>query len=104
MAEIWDLSVVELSERVRCRELSPLDVTRCLLGRIEEFEPALRAWEAVDADGALATARQLERWMAAGDSLGPLAGVPLGIKDYYDVAGLPTTAGSPLLAGKLAEQ
>lgn len=104
MSEIWELGVVELATRIRQREVLPIEVVRCLLERIAALDPGLQAWQRVDADGALAAADGLERRLTAGEPLGPLAGVPIGIKDYYDVAGLPTTAGSPLLAENIAER
>lgn len=65
------------------------------LRRLETTEPELRAWVRVDADGARA---QAERAPA-----GPLSGVPFGVKDIIDVAGLPTECGSPLRRGRIAE-
>ncbi|WP_241266884.1 amidase family protein [Streptomyces scabichelini] len=65
------------------------------LRRLRKTEPDLRAWVLVDADGARA---QAERAPA-----GPLSGVPFGVKDIIDVAGLPTECGSPLRRGRIAE-
>ncbi len=70
-------------------------VTACL-DQIERFENRLRAWVAVDAEGALRQARELDAARAARAAAGPLAAVVLGVKDIIDVQGLPTRAGSPL--------
>ena len=104
MAEIWQLSAVETVGLVRRGALSPVEVVRSLLGRIEALEPSLQAWTALDAEGALAAARGIERRISRREPLGPLAGLAVGLKDLYDVAGLPTTAGSPILADNRAEK
>src|SRR5262249_43946481 len=74
--------------RTTCRDL----LLKCL-DRIEEWEPRLKAWVRVDRDGALAQAAALDLELRAGQPRGPLHGIPIGIKDIIDVAGLPTAAG-----------
>ena len=66
------------------------------LANIERFEPQVRAWVLVDADGAREAARRLDAELAQGRCRGPLHGAPIGIKDIVDVAGWPTKAGSRL--------
>jgi len=73
---------------------SPVDVTSACLRRIEETEPALHAWVFVDRDGALQSAATAERELAEGIDRGPLHGIPIGVKDIFDVAGWPTRCGS----------
>ncbi|WP_165227627.1 amidase [Aquisphaera insulae] len=68
-------------------------VQRCL-DRIDEKDETIRAWVVVDRDGALARARELDEELRAGRDLGPLHGIPLGVKDIIDVRGLPTGCGS----------
>jgi len=68
-------------------------VEACLAG-LRAREPEVLAWAHVDADGALATARERDAEAKAGRPRGPLHGVPVGIKDIFDVAGMPTTAGA----------
>ncbi len=65
---------------------------RCL-DRIAEWEPRVRAWVRVDREGATAQAERLDRELAEGIDRGPLHGIPIGIKDIVDVAGLPTASG-----------
>jgi aspartyl-tRNA(Asn)/glutamyl-tRNA(Gln) amidotransferase subunit A len=84
--------------RTSCVEV----LERCL-DRIEEWEPRVRAWVVVDRDGALAQAGALDEELAAGNDRGPLHGIPVGIKDIIDVAGLPTAAGFRPWKDRVAE-
>ncbi|MBI5017596.1 MAG: amidase [Deltaproteobacteria bacterium] len=86
----------EIGRLVRARELSPVEVVEETLRRIEEVNPRLNAFVLVDADGALREARRLEEALSAGEAVGPLAGVPVGVKDLEDAAGLVTSFGSLL--------
>jgi aspartyl-tRNA(Asn)/glutamyl-tRNA(Gln) amidotransferase subunit A len=83
-----------LARAVRRRERSPVELVQGALDRIGALNPRLNAFVALRADAALAEAAALERRIAAGDDPGPLAGLPLGVKDLEDVADLPTTFGS----------
>jgi Asp-tRNA(Asn)/Glu-tRNA(Gln) amidotransferase A subunit family amidase len=75
-------------------QLSPVDLLDALLGRIARLDPKLHVWAALDADGARAQARERTEEAARGAMRGTLHGVPLGVKDIFDVAGLPTRGGS----------
>jgi aspartyl-tRNA(Asn)/glutamyl-tRNA(Gln) amidotransferase subunit A len=88
------LSIQELGDGYRQKRWSPVEVTAASLARIEATEPEIHAWVSVDAERALMAATQAEREIASGQDRGPLHGVPIGIKDIYDVAGLPTRCGS----------
>jgi len=79
---------------VRARELSPVEVVRAALERIARLNPVLNAFVAQRPEAALAEARALEARIARGEDPGPLAGVPFGVKDEEDLAGLATTRGS----------
>jgi aspartyl-tRNA(Asn)/glutamyl-tRNA(Gln) amidotransferase subunit A len=83
-----------LAAAVRRRELSPVAVVEATLARIARVDSALNAFVALRADAALAEARALGERIARGEDPGPLAGVPFGVKDLEDLAGLPTTHGS----------
>jgi aspartyl-tRNA(Asn)/glutamyl-tRNA(Gln) amidotransferase subunit A len=74
--------------------VSPVELVRASLARIEQLQPKVNAFAAVCPERALDEAQAIERRMAAGEDVGPLAGLPLGVKDLEDVAGLPTTFGS----------
>ncbi|MFL5287357.1 MAG: amidase [Rhodopila sp.] len=85
------------------RTLSPVELLTALLARIESLDPKLHAFIRLDADMALQAARAAEAEIAAGRSRGPLHGIPVGIKDIIDVAGLPTTCHSRILLDNVAK-
>jgi aspartyl-tRNA(Asn)/glutamyl-tRNA(Gln) amidotransferase subunit A len=88
------LTLTEAAEQIRDRRLSPLELTRECLARIERLNPVLNAFITVTADSALDEARQAEAEIASGNWRGPLHGIPLGLKDLFDTAGVRTTAAS----------
>ena len=96
MSDPAQLSIEEAAARLRRRELSSLELTEACLSRIDEREPELNAFIAVTADGARTAARMADRELAGGDDRGPLHGIPVALKDLFDVAGTLTTAGSRL--------
>src|SRR5213593_2887608 len=100
--EIAYATIRELSTRYRKRELSPVEVTRTLLGRIEQLDPTLRAFVTLTADRALADAHAAEAALQRGDAR-PLLGIPVAHKDIYCTQGIRTTGGSALLADWLPE-
>lgn len=87
-----------IGRALRAGARSCVDVTSECLARIERHDGDVRAWVSVDRAGALAAARALDEELAAGRDRGPLHGVPIGVKDIFDVAGWPTAASSPRLA------
>src|SRR4026209_2022386 len=89
------LSATEIARRVTARELSTVEVVEAALERVEALNPRFNAIVTLNPH-ALDDAHALERRLAAGDRAGALAGVPVGIKDVTEVAGLRTTFGSPL--------
>jgi len=92
------LSARLLAEYVRGRQVSPVEIVRAALARIERLNPELNAFAELDAEGALADARAAEAEVMRGEELGPLHGVPVTVKDVQAVAGLPTRRGSRLTA------
>lgn len=99
MAEPYTLTLGEAAELIRRGDLSPVDLTRSVLDRIAAVEPRVQAWARTCAERALAEAAWLEKRLQHGQYLGPLHGIPLGMKDIYYTAGLETSAGSAILAG-----
>lgn len=97
------LSIVELAGAIRRGELRAVDVLDECLARIEELDRVLHAWVCVDAERAHAAAAEIDA-RAVRDDPRPLLGVPIGIKDIVDVAGLPTRAGSPLRSDHRAQR
>ncbi|MFZ4760363.1 MAG: amidase family protein, partial [Burkholderiaceae bacterium] len=92
--DIAYLSATELVAAYRSRQLSPLEVTRIVLERIDTLNPRLNAFVLVDAEGALRDARASEdRWLR-GEPMGPLDGVPTSVKDLILARGWPTLRGS----------
>ncbi len=100
--DVLSLSISELGAAYRHREFSPIDVTEACLRSIDTTEPDLHAWVEVSADTARESARAAEAELRDGVDRGPLHGVPVGIKDIFDVAGLPTRCGSPARAHNAA--
>ena len=90
---------VDAARAIREKVLSPVDLVEALLKRIETVDTHIQAWALVDRDGARAAARQAVDEAARGVFRGPLHGVPFGAKDIFYSAGLPTEAGSKVMAG-----
>src|SRR5205807_176745 len=86
------------SRAVQSGRRTCVDVVQGCLAQIETWEPKVRAWVSLDRVGALQLAQERDNELAAGRSRGPLHGIPIGIKDIIDIAGLPTAAGSELLS------
>src|SRR5688500_987746 len=91
------LTVAEIGEALRGRRLALVELMPTLLERLAAHAGKLHAFIRLDADAALDAARAAEKEMAAGRTLGPLHGVPIGIKDIIDVAGVPTTCHSRIM-------
>ena len=88
------LSVVAARDAIRAGTLTPTALTDACLARIRALDPQLEAWIHVDEAGARAEAARRTEEAKAGQWRGPLHGIPVGIKDIFDVAGMPTTAGA----------
>src|SRR5258708_20095138 len=93
------LSAQKIAQAVTDRELSALDATEAALARIAKHDSVLNSFTDITADRARAKARAVDAAVAAGQNVGPLAGVPFAVKNLFDVQGLPTRAGSKINRG-----
>ena len=98
------MTIEEFGRRLRARECSAAEITDACLHRIDAENPRLNAFILVMADQARAQAREADLELAAGRDRGPLHGVPISIKDLFDVRGTPTTAASRVRDGQTAER
>lgn len=96
--DLMDLPATEMARLVRGRSVSPVDLVEASLARVDRLNGMLNAVVTLTADQARVTARVLERKIMRGEDPGLLAGVPVGIKDVTETAGVRTTYGSPLYA------
>ncbi|HEX3553308.1 MAG TPA: amidase, partial [Thermoanaerobaculia bacterium] len=101
-AELWELSVEEIAARVRSREVSAAEVLESCLDRTAKVEPLVAAYLEVFEDKARERAAEIDRRLAAGEDPGPLAGVPVALKDNLSLEGRALTCGSRILAGYVA--
>ena len=88
------LTIAEAAALIAAKRLSPVELTRGFLDRIERLNSRLHAYVRVLHDEALVAAHAAEAEIAAGRYRGPLHGIPIGLKDIYDTAGVPTEGGS----------
>jgi aspartyl-tRNA(Asn)/glutamyl-tRNA(Gln) amidotransferase subunit A len=102
MSDLHWLTAAAAAAAIRARKLSPVELTRALLDRIDRLDPKLNAFIRLDRDAAIEAAKAAEVEIMAGRPRGPLHGVPIGIKDIIDVAGLPTTCHSKILIDNIA--
>jgi Asp-tRNA(Asn)/Glu-tRNA(Gln) amidotransferase A subunit family amidase len=97
-------TIHEAAEAIRARRTTPVELVEQCLANIDRWEPKVQAWVFVDRDGALAEAKRLTDELQRGQYRGALHGIPLGIKDIFDVFDWPTAAGSKLWANSIARQ
>ncbi len=97
-------SILEIGELLRKRKLSPVELTRACLARIEKLNATLKAFITVTADSALEQARAAEAEIQRGAWRGPLHGIPLALKDLIDTAGVRTTAASAIFKDRIPAQ
>jgi aspartyl-tRNA(Asn)/glutamyl-tRNA(Gln) amidotransferase subunit A len=100
-ANLSRLTLSEASQRVHSKKISPVELTKACLGRIEQLNPKLNAFITVTADSALAEARAAEEEIHRGHWKGPLHGIPFALKDLLDTAAVRTTAGSGLFKDRV---
>lgn len=99
-AEKLTFSAGETARAIRAGEVTAEEVTRACLARIEEIEPTIHAWAHLAPDLAIEQAKEADRARRNGRTLGPLHGVPVGVKDIFDTKDMPTEYGTPIHAGR----
>lgn len=102
--ELHYLDMFDLSLMIRSRKLSPVDITKAQLARIEKLDGALNSYACVAAESALEQARQAEAELVRGACRSPLHGVPIAVKDLFWTKGIPTTAGTTIHRGFMAQE
>src|SRR3954467_3489880 len=100
--DLWELSVEETAARVRRREVSASEVLESCLARTAQVEPLIGAYLEIFESESRARAAEIDRRIAAGEDVGPLAGVPVALKDNLSLEGRAVTCGSRILAGYVA--
>jgi Asp-tRNA(Asn)/Glu-tRNA(Gln) amidotransferase A subunit family amidase len=96
---IHELGAVQMATAVRSGRLSSTEIANACLGQIDRWDGTIKAWEHLEPAAALATAAAVDAKVAAGAEVGLLAGVPIGIKDIFNVNGMPCEMGSPIWKG-----
>src|SRR5258708_9769672 len=94
------LLAVDAARLIREGVISSEQYVAACLARVRETDARIEAWAFLDPDHALEQARTADRWRLSGQPIGPLHGVPIGVKDIIDTADMPTENGSPLHAGR----
>jgi aspartyl-tRNA(Asn)/glutamyl-tRNA(Gln) amidotransferase subunit A len=102
--DLFALTLKQASEGIHSRKFTPLELTEACLGRIKTYNPKINAWITVMRERALAQAKTLGEEQAAGKFRSPLHGVPIGLKDNIDTAGVRTTAASQLFENRVPEE
>jgi aspartyl-tRNA(Asn)/glutamyl-tRNA(Gln) amidotransferase subunit A len=104
MSDPTELTLSETAAAVASGELSPVEVTDAYLNRIDKLNPELTAYVTVTAERARADARALTDEASQGRRRGPLHGVPIGLKDLIDTAGIPTASGTAAYQGRVPDR
>ena len=97
MTDILSMTAVELGKKIAAGEITSVEATKAYLNRIGEADKEIHAYITIEAEKALEAAREADRKIAAGELTGPLAGVPVAIKDNMCIDGMLTTCASKIL-------
>lgn len=101
--DAYTLTATEALTAMASGRLTSVELTKSCLARIEETDGAIKAWAFLDPEAALAQAAECDRIRKAGMPIGPLHGIPVGLKDIIDTAKMPTQRGTPIFAGRQTE-
>jgi Asp-tRNA(Asn)/Glu-tRNA(Gln) amidotransferase A subunit family amidase len=97
---VWEMSAGEVARLVREGAMTCVEVAEGCLARVGDVEASVQAWAFLDPEHVLEQARAADQWRLSGRAIGPLHGVPVGVKDIIDTADMPTENGSVLHAGR----
>src|SRR3989304_5214689 len=98
---LYEMTIAECSSLLRSKKLSPVILLKNILDRINETEHLIHAFSFVDYEYANQTAQKVEKELSTGLRKSSLHGIPIALKDLFDVSGMPTTAGSKLLESNI---
>jgi len=104
MKELHELSIAEAGAALRARKTSSVELTQASLARIDRLDPVLKSFILVTRERAMEEAGAADQELAAGRDRGPLHGIPYGLKDVYDVAGIATTGHSRICLDNIAHE
>ena len=99
-SSLIDLTATEAAARIASGDISSEELVRACLARIDALEPAVQAWAFLDRERALEQAKAADATRREGKGVGPLHGVPVGVKDIIDTADMPTENGCPVFKGR----
>jgi len=102
--DLTRLSIREVAEMIRNKKVSPVELTKACLVRIDQANPTLNAFITITKESALEQAREAEAEVMRGKWRGPLHGVPIALKDLFDTAGVRTTAGSGVFKDRIPKE
>lgn len=103
-SEVWQLTAGDLRSRYATRQISPTEAVAALAERIETLDGSVGAFTTLTLDRAVEDARALTAELGSGKGRGPLHGIPVGIKELFDVGGAETTYGSVMFKGQVPEE
>ena len=102
--DLLKLTISEMAPKIRSGEVSPVELTEAALAQADRLQPALNSFITILRDQAMDQAREQEAALSRGEYLGPLQGIPIGIKDNIATAGIRTTVGTKVLSGNVPEE
>ena len=102
--DLLELTIAELAPKIRAKEVSPVEVTEAALTKAGRLQPALNSFITLLHEQAMSAAKEQEEALGRGEYLGPLQGIPIGIKDNLATAAIRTTLGSKVLAEHIPEE
>jgi aspartyl-tRNA(Asn)/glutamyl-tRNA(Gln) amidotransferase subunit A len=103
-AELVAMTISEVAPKIESGEISPVELTEAALAHLDRMQPVLNSFITILHDQAMNEAREQEAALMRGEYLGPLHGIPIGIKDNIAVAGIRATVGSKVLANHVSEE